>query len=101
MSNVTRMIARVVMLRAKSKIMPEISEKYRAMLGTGTCKAIYIINDTGRKIHIDERDVYLSFVDHSKAFAMVKHKEQMQILIELDIDKWHRYIDFSSIRNVY
>ena len=44
-----------------------------------------------------QEDVYLCFIDYSKAFDRVKHKDLMQIMIELDIDGK----DLRLIRNLY
>ena len=44
-----------------------------------------------------QRDIFLCFIDYSKAFDRVKHKELMQMLSELDIDGK----DLRLIRNLY
>ena len=91
MSHVTKIIIRVVMLKARNKIRPEISEEqYGFMIDKGTRNAIYILR-------ILAEDVYLCFIDYSKTFDRVKHKNLMQIMIELDIDGK----DLHLIRNLY
>ena len=42
-------------------------------------------------------DIHLCFIDYSKAFDRVKHKELMQMLMELDRDGK----DLRLIRNLY
>ena len=94
MSHVAKIILRVLLLRARSKIRPEISEEqYGFMQDKGTRNAIYTL----RTLAEMQRDIFLCFIDYSKAFDRVKHKELMQMLSELDIDGK----DLRLVRNLY
>ena len=98
MSHVTKIILRVILLRARSKIRPEISEEqYRFMQDKGTRNAIYIWRTLAERAIAMQRDIFLCFIDYSIAFDRVKHKELMQMLSELDIDGK----DLRLIRNLY
>ena len=86
------------MLRARNKIRSEISEEqYGFMQDKGTRNAIYILRILAERAIEMQRDVYLCFIDFTKAFDRVKHKDLMQILMELDIDGK----DLRLIRNLY
>ena len=76
MSYVTKLIHRVVLLRAKSKIRPKISEEqYGFMQDKGTRNAIFILRTLkGRALEM-RRDVLLYVIDYSKAFDKVKHRQ--------------------------
>ena len=98
MSHVTKIILRVILLRARSKIRPEISEvQYGFMQDKGTRNAIYILRTLEERAIEMQRDIFLCFIDYSKAFDRVKHTELIQMLSELDIDGK----DLRLIRNLY
>ena len=98
MSHVTKIILRVILLRARSKIRPEISEEqYGSMQNKRTRNAIYILRTLAERAIEMQRDIFLSFIDYSTAFDRVKHKELMQMLSELDIDGK----DLRLIRHLY
>ena len=87
MSHVTKIILRVILLRARSKIRPEISEEqYGLMQDKGTRNAIYILSTLAERAIEIQWDIFLCFIDYPKEFDRVKHKELMQMLSELDID---------------
>ena len=88
MSHGTKIILRVILLRARSKIGPEMSEEqYGFMQDKGTRNAIYILRTLAERAIEMQRDIFLCFIDYSKPFDRVKHKELMQMLSELDIDQ--------------
>ena len=63
----------------------------------GTRNAIYILRTLAERAIEMQRDILLCFIDYSKAFDRVKHKELMQMLSELDVDGK----DLRLIRNLY
>ena len=67
------------------------------MQNKGTRNAIYILRTLAERAIEMQKDVYLCFIDYSKAFDRVRHKELIQILMELDIDGK----DLRLIRNLY
>ena len=69
------------------RIRLEISEEqYGFMQDKGTRNAIFILRIFAEGAIEMQEDVYICFVDYSKAFDRVKHKDLMQIMIELDKD---------------
>ena len=56
------------------------------MQNKGTRNAIYILRTLAERAIEMQKDVYLCFIDYSKAFDRVRHKEWIQILMQLDID---------------
>ena len=77
---------------------PHKSPKVKAVLQLiRDFNAIYILRILAERAIEMQRDVYLCFIDYSKAFDGVKHKELMLILMELDIDGK----DLRLIRNLY
>ena len=67
------------------------------MQDKGTRNAIYILRTLAERAIEMQRDIFLCFIDYSKAFDRVKHKELMQMLSELDVDGK----DLRLIRNLY
>ena len=64
------------MLRARNKIRRKISEEqYGFMQDKGTRNAIYILRILAERAIEMQEDAYLCFIDYSKAFDKVKHKE--------------------------
>ena len=98
MSHVTKIIPRVVLSRAKSKISPDIPEElYGFMQDKGTRNATYILRALAERAIEMHRDVVLCFIDYSNALDRVKHKGLMHMLFELDIDGK----DLRVTRNLY
>ena len=56
------------------------------MQGKGTRNAIYILRTLAERAIEMQRDIFLCFIDYSKAFDRAKLKELMQTLSKLDID---------------
>ena len=70
MSYVTKIIFRVVLVRAWSKISPEIlEEQYGFMLDKGTRNSIYVLRTVAERTLVVQRDVFLCLVDYSKALT--------------------------------
>ena len=56
------------------------------MEGKGTTNAIYILRTlAGRATGVQE-DLYLCFIDYTKAFDTIKHKNVINILKTLNMD---------------
>src|SRR5215469_4053122 len=98
MSQVTKILLRVVLTRIINKIRPQISEEqYGFVKGNGTRNAIYVLRNLAEKILEVNQDLYLCFVDYEKAFDKVKHVNLMKMLERLEIDGK----DLRIIKNLY
>lgn len=98
MSHLTKILLRIIMLRIRNKIKPEISEEQCGFVeGKGTSNATYILrNIIERSIEV-QQDLYFCFIDYTKAFDTVKHQVIMKMLKDINIDGK----DLRIIRNLY
>ena len=86
------------MHRMRKCIRPEISNKqFGSMPDKGTRNAIFTLSMLMERRMEMQKDIYLCFIDYSKAFDKVKHEELCQILEKLDIDGK----DLRIVRNLY
>ena len=98
MSHITKILLRIIMKRARNRIKPEIAEEQCGFVeGKGTANAIYILRNLMERSLEVKKDLYICFIDYTKAFDRVKHSEIIQILQNLDIDGK----DLRMIRNIY
>ena len=98
MSHITKILLKILMARMRNKITPEIAEEQCGFVkDKGTRNAIYMLRTlTERAIEI-QRDLYLCFIDYTKAFDKLRHEEIMSILDSLNIDGK----DLRIVRNIY
>ena len=78
MSQVTKVLLWVIMmrLRVRNKIRPEIADELCGFVeGKGTANAIYMLRILIERALEVQKDVYLCFIDYTKAFDRVKHDE--------------------------
>ena len=98
MSHVTKILLKILMMRMKNKITPEIAkEQYGFMTDKSTRNAIFILRILIERTIEVKHDIYLCFLDYTKAFDKVKHGNLFQILEKLDIDGK----DLRLVRNLY
>ena len=98
MSHVTKVILRVIMMRARRCTKPEISQEQCGFVeDTGTRNAIFIVRTLCERAIEVQHDLYLCFIDYAKAFDKVKHEDLFEFLQNLDIDGK----DLRLIRNLY
>ncbi|GFN99673.1 serine/threonine-protein phosphatase 6 regulatory ankyrin repeat subunit b [Plakobranchus ocellatus] len=98
MSHVTKLLLRIIMMRVRNKIKPEIPEEQCGFVeGKGTTNAIYILRTLIERALEVQKDVYLCFIDYTKAFDRVRHDEIIKQLTQLKIDGK----DFRIIKNMY
>ena len=98
MSHITKLLLRIVMQRAQKRIKPEIGEEQCGFIeNTGTRNAIFMVHMLSERAIEMQKDVYMCFIDYTKAFDKVKHEELLQILQCLDLDGK----DLRLIRNLY
>ena len=82
MSYMTKILLTISMQRVRNKIRPEIANgQYGFMNDRGTSNAIFILNNLIEKSTEVQKDIYLCFMDYSKA---LKHEELFRILQKLD-----------------
>ena len=98
MSHVTKILMKILMSRARNKTIWEISNTQCGFVrDKGTRNAIFMVHTLSERAINMQQDLFLCFIDYSKAFNKVKHEELMRILEEIDIDGR----DFRIIRNLY
>ena len=98
MSHVTKILLRILMMRARKIIKPEIAEEQCGFVeGKGTTNAIYILRTLIERSLEVQKDVYLCFIDYTKAFDRVKHCDLLNQLENLNLDGKYLRI----IKNLY
>ena len=98
MSHLTKVMLRVLMNRMRDKILPEISEtQFGFMADKGTRNAIFALRTIMERATEVQKDLYLCFIDYSKAFDKVKHSNLFNILQRLNCDGR----DLRVLRNLY
>jgi len=98
MSHITKILLRVIMMRARSRIKPEISDaQFGFVQAAGTRNAIFVLRNISERAIEMRKDLHLCFIDYTKAFVKVKHEELFYMLEELDIDGK----DLRVLRNLY
>ena len=98
MSQITKIILKVILNRIKGKLKLEIAEEqYGFMKGKGTRNAIFIMRMlTERAIEV-QKEVHMCFIDYEKAFNKVKHSDLIEILQTVNLDGK----DVRIINNLY
>lgn len=98
MSNLTKVLLRVLMDRMRNRIIPEISEtQFGFMADRGTRNAIFALRTVMERAIEVQTDLYLCFIDYSKAFDKVRHSDLFEILQAINCDGK----DLRVIRNLY
>ena len=98
MSHFTKILLRVLMHRMRKSLRPEISTKqFGFVRDKGTRNAIFTLSMLMERCIEVQKDLYLCFIDYSKAFDKVKHERLFGMLENLDIDGK----DLRVIRNLY
>ena len=98
MSHVTKLLLRIIMMRVRNKINPEIAEEQCGFVeGKGTTNAIFTLRTLIERALEIQKDIYLCFIDYTKAFDRVRHDEIIKELTKLKIDGK----DLRIIKNMY
>ena len=98
MSHMTKLILKIIMMRARCKIRPEIGREQCGFVeDSGTRNAIFMVRMISERAIEMQKDVYMCFIDYTKAFDNVKHDELFKLLSTLDINGK----DLRLIRNLY
>ena len=98
MSQVTKLLLKIVMDRMKGKIEAELNDAQSGFRqGKGTREGILHLRLIC-EIHLEvQKDVYICFLDYEKAFDRVRREPLIQCLIEIGVDGK----DIAIIRNLY
>ena len=98
MSHVVKILLKILMKRARNKIRPEIPKTQCGFVeDCGTRNAIFMLRMLSERAIEMKQDLYLCFIDYTKAFDTVKHGKLFSILCNLNLDGK----DLRIIRNLY
>ena len=98
MSHVTKILLRIIMMRVRNKVRPEIAEEQCGFVeGKGTSNAIFMLRTIIERTLEIQKEVYLCFIDYTKAFDRVQHMEIIKQLQKLHVDGK----DLRIIKNIY
>ena len=98
MSHLTKVLLRIIMARIRKSLRPEISQlQFGFVPDKSTRNAIFTLSMLAERCIEMQKDLYLCFIDYSKAFDKVRHEKLFNILEHLDIDGK----DLRVIRNLY
>ena len=87
MSHVTKILLRIVMMRVRNKIRPEIAEEQCGFVeGKGTSNAIFMLRNIIERTLEIQKEVYFCFIDYIKAFDRGQHMEIIEQLQQLHVD---------------
>ena len=87
MSHVTKLLLKVMQLRIVSKIDREVSRLQNGFRpGLGTRESIFNLRTVIERSLETQNDVYICFIDYTKAFDRVIHSKMIDCLKEVGID---------------
>ena len=86
MSHITKIILRILLQRARSRITPEIGkQQFGFVKDAGTRNAIFVLKIMTERAIEMQKDVYICFIDYSKAFDKIRHTQMFEDLNKLDL----------------
>ena len=98
MSHVTILVLKVIVNRLRGRTLSEILDvQYGFMPDRGTRNAIFVLRRLVERMIEKQKDVYVCFIDYSKAFDTMKHEPLIELLQSLDIDPQ----DVKLLANLY
>ena len=98
MSQITKIILRVLLNRARNRIKEVVSEvQYGFGAGRGTRNAIFITRMISERAIEVKKDLFMCFVDYAKAFDRIRHPVLIELLMEAGLDTR----DIQLIANLY
>ena len=98
MSHLTKILLRIIMKRVRNKLSPEIAKsQFGFVSDSGTRNAIFTLQTLMERSVEAQKDLYLCFIDYSKAFDRVRHEDLFKILTKLTIDGK----DLRILQNLY
>src|SRR5438034_180842 len=97
-SVVIKVILRILMQRMRNKIRPEIDKTQCGYMNdTKTRNAIFILRNICERTIEVNKNLYLCFIDFTKAFDKVRHIKLLNMLQDSDLDGK----DIRLVRNLY
>ena len=98
MSHFTKVLLRVIINRMRKSLRPEISNtQFGYVPDKGTRNAIFTLSMLMERCIEVQKDLYICFIDYTKAFDKVRHNELIKILEKLEINGK----DLRIVRNLY
>ena len=98
MSQITKILLRVILKRIRAKIRPQIGdEQFGFVAEKGTANALFTFRVLTERALDVQKDVFACFVDYEKAFDKVRHEKLFGILKDLEVDGK----DLRLIKNLY
>ena len=98
MSHVTKLVLKVIQQRITAKINEEVSQLQNGFgPGLGTREGIFNLRMIIERALEIQQDVYICFIDYTKAFDRVKHSKMIECLREIGMD----YKDLQIITKMY
>ena len=98
MSQIIKILLRVILKRIRNKISPEISDQqFGFVAGKGTANAVFSLRMLAERCLDVQKEIFICFVDYEKAFDKVRHEILMNILNSLMLDGR----DLRIIKNLY
>ena len=87
MSHVTKLLLKIIQQRMANKIVREVSRLQSGFRPrTGTREGICNMRTTCERATDVQKDVYICFIDYTKAFDRVKHFKMIEFLSEIGRD---------------
>ena len=87
MSHVTKLLLKIIQQRIANKIDKEVNRLQCGFRpGTGTREGIFNLRTICERANDVQKDVYICFIDYTKAFDRVKHLKLIECLSEIGID---------------
>ena len=81
MGHLTKVLLRILMKRMRNKLLPVISKtQFGFMTDKGTRNAIFALKTLMERSIEVQKDLYLCFIDYSKALDKVRHSDLFDIL---------------------
>ena len=97
-SHLTKLLLRIVMGRVRNKAKREISEEQCGFVqGKGTANGIFLLRNLMERALEMQQDLYMCFIDYTKAFDCVRHEEIIDMLQSLNVDGK----DLQIVKNIY
>ena len=81
------LLLRIILLRIRDKIRDGIAEEQCGLVKRkGTANALYIMRTIAERATEVQKDLYVCFIDYTKAFDTIRHDELMKLLQALNLD---------------
>ena len=97
-SHLTKILLRIVMGRVRNKVKREIGEEQCGFVeGKGTANGIFLLRNLMERAIEMQQDLYMCFIDYTKAFDCVRHEEIIDMLQSLNVDGK----DLQIVKNIY